>query len=76
MSEERFKDKNGVVIKKGDSILIENSRKDISIKAIVIEGNELKMTTGGEVGKKASISTYIDAIWWREDIPANWLEVI
>ena len=69
-------DKFGTLIKAGDNILIENARRDISENGIVQQDGKILLTTGRESGKYVSVSTYLDAIWWCNDTPANWLTVL
>ena len=71
-------DKNGVVIKPGQTVRIANKRRDCNFTGIIKEINgllKIKHTDEQCKGKYSSVSTWIDAIWWRSDTPENFIEV-
>jgi hypothetical protein len=71
-----MKDKNGIKIKSGQKILIENSRKDISRTGTVELVDGVLKIKGDTDGKYSSVKNNLDSIWWTNDTPENWLEVI
>lgn len=73
----RLLDKNNTPIKEGDKVLIENKRKDISKQGVVclLEGDD-RLRIKYADGKYDSVHTWLDAIWWRNDIPENFIKVL
>ena len=68
-------DKNGIPINIGDTVKIENSRKNISqIGIIELVDGELKIKH--ETGKYSTVKIWLDSIWWRNDEPENFIEVL
>lgn len=68
-------DKNGKQINIGDTVKIENSRKDISrIGVVEFVDGELKIKHEG--GKYSTVKMWLDSIWWRNDEPENFIEVL
>ncbi len=70
-------DKDGMVIKVDDKILIENKRKDISREGIVyLLNGDNRLRIKYPDGKDDSVHTWLDAIWWRNDIPENFIKIL
>jgi transcription elongation factor len=68
-------DKNGTQINIGDKVKIENSKKDISEIGIV-EFGEGELKIKHENGKYSTVKIWLNAIWWRNDEPENFIEVL
>lgn len=68
-------DKNGKQINIGDTVKIENSRKDIS-KIGVVEFIDGELKIKHENGKYSTVKMWLDSIWWRNDEPENFIEVL
>lgn len=69
-------DKHGTKIRNGNAVLIHNDRKDFTTYGTVLANGDILITSGREKGKFSRVKTYLDAIWWRNDTPANWLTVL
>jgi len=72
-------DKNGVKIKPGQIVKINNKRGDCVYTGIVedVDGElKIKHTDKRNKGKYSRVSTWINAIWWSNDVPENFIEVI
>lgn len=73
---EHILDKKGVKIHPGDKVLIKNGRGDINRMTIAIECDGALRLRCDEDGLTSTARYNIDAIWWANDKPENWLEVI
>ena len=72
MSTRQYIDRNGKKIRPGDTVLIANSRGDKNEICTVTDDLKLKHPDG----KFSSITTWLDAIWWRNDEPENFITVL
>jgi hypothetical protein len=68
-------DKYGKEINPGDKVLIRNSRGDVNRMTDAIDCDGVLRLVGKD-GLMSTAKNYLDAIYWANDEPENWLEVI
>lgn len=72
-------DKNGVPIIDGTNVVISNKRNDCNFTGVVkmVDGVlKIKHTDTENEGKHSSVDTWLNAIWWANDTPENFIEVV
>jgi xanthine/uracil/vitamin C permease (AzgA family) len=69
-------DKNGTKIQPGNQVRIMNERGDINRVTVAVDCAGVLRLRGVADGLMSTAKYYIDAIWWANDKPGNWLEVI
>ena len=70
-----IKDKNGTEIKPRDKVLIRNSRGDVNRMTEAVDCDGV-LRLRGKDGLMSTAKNYLDAIYWANDAPENWLEVV